>query len=173
MGEREAKPVLAAYGLEMVAERGATDPAAARAAADAIGYPVAMKLDADNLAHKTEAGGVALNLGDGDAVEAAFTAMMDQARALGPGAGVRGVLVQQMAGKGVEIVGVEENDAVAPEQFDPDHPYASEEGVVTRPVVDLATQMADMIGAQRTYQANLSVIKSSRDAYASAMQIGR
>jgi flagellar basal-body rod protein FlgC len=57
--------------------------------------------------------------------------------------------------------------------FDPTHPYASDEGVVTRPVVDLATQMADMIGAQRTYQANLSVIKSSRDAYASAMQIGR
>lgn len=76
-------------------------------------------------------------------------------------------------GKGVEIVGIEENDDIAPELFDPTHPYASEEGVVTRPVVDLATQMADMIGAQRTYQANLSVIKSSRDAYASAMQIGR
>ena len=104
MGEREAKPVLAAYGLEMVAERGAADPAAARAAAEAIGFPVAMKLDAGNLAHKTEAGGVALNLGDGDSVEAAFTAMMERAGALRPDAGVRGVLVQQMAGKGVEIV---------------------------------------------------------------------
>jgi flagellar basal-body rod protein FlgC len=76
-------------------------------------------------------------------------------------------------GKGVEVVGIDEIDDVAPQVYDPTHPYASEEGVVTRPVVDLATQMADMIGAQRTYQANLSVIKSSRDAYASAMQIGR
>lgn len=62
---------------------------------------------------------------------------------------------------------------MAPEVYDPTHPYANEDGIVTRPAVDLATQMADMMGAQRTYQANLSVIKSSRDAYASAMQIGR
>ena len=76
-------------------------------------------------------------------------------------------------GRGVDVVGIDEVDDIAPQMYDPTHPYASEEGVVTRPVVDLATQMADMIGAQRTYQANLSVIKSSRDAYASAMQIGR
>jgi flagellar basal-body rod protein FlgC len=76
-------------------------------------------------------------------------------------------------GKGVEVVGIDEVGGVAPQVYDPTHPYASEEGAVTRPVVDLATQMADMIGAQRTYQANLSVIKSSRDAYTSAMQIGR
>lgn len=76
-------------------------------------------------------------------------------------------------GTGVEVVGVEETSEIAPVVYDPTHPYAAEDGTVTRPAVDLATQMADMIGAQRTYQANLSVIKSSRDAYASAMQIGR
>jgi flagellar basal-body rod protein FlgC len=41
------------------------------------------------------------------------------------------------------------------------------------PVVDLAAQMSDLILATRAYQANLSVIKSGREAYESALKIGR
>jgi len=104
LGEREAKPVLAAYGIGVVPERMAADATAARAAAEEIGFPVAMKLDAANLAHKTEAGGVALNLIDGDGVEAAFEAMMERASTLNPPPDIRGVLIQKMAAKGVEIV---------------------------------------------------------------------
>lgn len=112
LGERLAKPVLAAYGIDTVAEQRATDGAAARAAADAVGYPVAMKLDAQGLAHKTEAGGVALGLGDGAAVDAAFAEMMDRVRDAAPEAQVEGVLIQRMAEKGVEIVIGGKNDPV-------------------------------------------------------------
>ena len=104
MTEREAKPVLAAYGLAMIEERAAADAETARTAADAIGYPVAMKLDAPEMAHKTEVGGVALNLLDGDAVAAAYSAMIARATAHDPDTKIRGVLIQKMAGKGVEMV---------------------------------------------------------------------
>lgn len=76
-------------------------------------------------------------------------------------------------GDGVRIVEILEADGTAPEVYEPDHPFASQEGAVKRGVVDLVGQMADMIGAQRHYQANLSVIRSSREAYEAAMQIGR
>ena len=102
VGERVAKRVLAAYGIPVVPEMEAADPAAARAAAETLGLPVALKLDAPDLAHKTEAGGVALNLADGTAVEAAAAAMLSRAEAAGIAA--RGVLVQRMAPKGVEMV---------------------------------------------------------------------
>lgn len=112
LGERLAKPVLAAYGFATIDERRAPDAAAARTAADEVGYPVAMKLDAPGLAHKTEAGGVALGLGDGRAVEAAFPAMIERTRRAAPQARIDGVLIQKMAAKGVEIVIGGKNDAV-------------------------------------------------------------
>ena len=56
--------------------------------------------------------------------------------------------------------------------FDPDHPLASEEGYVVRPVVDLAKEMADMIAAQRSYQLNLQVIKTNEETYQAALRIG-
>ncbi|MCP3999080.1 MAG: flagellar basal body rod protein FlgC [bacterium] len=57
--------------------------------------------------------------------------------------------------------------------FDPEHPLASEDGYVVRPVVDMAKEMADMIAAQRSYQMNLQVIKTNEETYQSALQIGR
>jgi len=76
-------------------------------------------------------------------------------------------------GEGVRVVQILEDEGEAPEVYDPTHPFASEEGSVKRGRVDLVGQMADMIGAQRYYQANLSVIRSSREAYEAALQIGR
>ena len=77
------------------------------------------------------------------------------------------------AGDGVRVVEILEAHGPAPQVYDPTHPFASPDGIVTRGVVDIVGQMADMIGAQRHYQANLSVIRSSREAYESALQIGR
>jgi flagellar basal-body rod protein FlgC len=76
-------------------------------------------------------------------------------------------------GSGVDVTGISENQGVAPQVYDPSHPLADEDGAVTRPVVDLAGQMADLIAAQRSYQANLSVVKSGREAYEAAMRIGQ
>lgn len=76
-------------------------------------------------------------------------------------------------GTGVDVAGVREAPGEAPLAYDPTHPLADEEGYVNRPVVDLAGQMADLIAAQRSYQANLSVVKSGREAYEAALRLGR
>jgi flagellar basal-body rod protein FlgC len=76
-------------------------------------------------------------------------------------------------GQGVTVAGIEDSAAAPQIVYDPDHPMADTEGRVVRPVVDLAGEMANMMAAQRSYQANLSVIRSSREAYEAAMRLGR
>jgi acetyltransferase len=80
----------------------ATREEAAQAAAN-LGYPVALKIQSPDIAHKTEAGGVALGLGAGE-VEAAFDHIVASASKHAPGARIEGVLVQKMASKGHELV---------------------------------------------------------------------
>jgi flagellar basal-body rod protein FlgC len=76
-------------------------------------------------------------------------------------------------GEGVEVVGTSESQGESQLVFDPTHPHADPLGYVKRPVVELGGQMIDLMIANRTYQANLSVIRQSREAYESALQIGR
>lgn len=76
-------------------------------------------------------------------------------------------------GTGVDVAGITEAAGDPPLVYDPGNPLADDEGYVTRPVVDLAGQMADLIAAQRTYQANLSVVRSGREAYEEALRLGR
>ena len=76
-------------------------------------------------------------------------------------------------GTGVDVAGIREVAGEPPKVYDPAHPLADDKGLVTRPVVDLAGQMADLIAAQRTYQANLSVVRTGREAYEEALRIGR
>jgi acetyltransferase len=72
LNEAEAKQVLSAYGIPVVETRIARTAAEAVAAAEAIGWPVVVKLLSSSLTHKTEVGGVQLNLRDADAVAEAF-----------------------------------------------------------------------------------------------------
>jgi acyl-CoA synthetase (NDP forming) len=102
--EREAKAVLAAYGVPVVAEQLATDADAAVAAAEAAGYPVVLKVESPALPHKTEAGVIRLGLGGPDAVRDAFAEVMANARRAAPGAPIHGVLVQPMVPAGIEMV---------------------------------------------------------------------
>ena len=76
-------------------------------------------------------------------------------------------------GVGARAVQILESDGEPMWVFDPEHPLASEEGYVVRPVVDLAKEMADMIAAQRSYQMNLQVIKTNEETYQAALRIGR
>jgi acetyltransferase len=73
--EFESKQVLAAYGIPIAKTIIAADADAAVAAANEIGYPVVLKLYSETITHKTDVGGVQLNLGDGDAVKRAFEAI--------------------------------------------------------------------------------------------------
>ena len=71
--ELESKQVLAAYGIPTVGDPSSRrDRGRGRRAADAIGYPVVLKLHSETITHKTDVGGVALNLGDGRAVREAY-----------------------------------------------------------------------------------------------------
>ena len=103
--DASAFDVLAAYGIPVVESRSAESVDEVLAAAEAIGYPVALKTAA--ALHKSDVGGVALHLADTDTLRAAYTTMAD---ALGPA-----VSVQQMAADGVEVsVGFARDPAFGP-----------------------------------------------------------
>lgn len=102
--EYEAKRILAPLGIGKDAGNPVTDEdAAARAAADA-GGPVALKIQSPDIPHKSDAGGVALALSGPGAAREAYSSMMKTVSAAHPKADIRGVLVEPMAPKGVEVI---------------------------------------------------------------------
>lgn len=102
--EREAKAVLAAYGLPVAREHLATSAAEAIQHAREIGGAVALKIDSPDIAHKTEAGAIRLSVSGDDAVRSAFDEVVAAARRYAPEAKLNGVLVQEMAPEGVELI---------------------------------------------------------------------
>jgi acetate---CoA ligase (ADP-forming) len=106
--------LLAAHGLTPPRSAQAATPDEAARAAEKIGFPVAAKIVSPQALHKTEVGGVALDLRDGGAVRGAAEAMAARLRAREPGATIEGFLVQEMV-DGVElIVGVREDPQYGP-----------------------------------------------------------
>ncbi len=113
--EADSKKVLAAYGIPVTKEEPAASAAGAVAAARRIGYPVALKVLSPDIPHKTEAGGIRLNLCSDAAVRRAFAEIMKSARAYAPRAALDGVLVQEMLEPGVEaIVGITRDPVFGP-----------------------------------------------------------
>jgi acetate---CoA ligase (ADP-forming) len=113
--EREGKAILALYGIRTTRETLATGPAEALAAAERIGYPVALKVESPDLLHKTEAGALLLDVRDAAALAAGFERVVANARRYAPDADVRGVLVQEMVGPGTElIVGMSQEPGFGP-----------------------------------------------------------
>ncbi|HVY03540.1 MAG TPA: GNAT family N-acetyltransferase [Caulobacterales bacterium] len=94
--EPEAKALLAAYGVPIVETFIATTPENAAARADMIGKPVALKILSPDITHKSDIGGVKLNLRDGAAVQAAAEAMLSRIRNAAPSARIDGFTVQEM-----------------------------------------------------------------------------
>jgi acetate---CoA ligase (ADP-forming) len=94
--ERDAKRLLALYGIPVTRELLAASPEEAVAHAESIGYPVVLKIESPDIAHKTEAGGVLLGVEDASAVRVGFAQVIDNARSYVPQATLSGVLVQQM-----------------------------------------------------------------------------
>lgn len=113
--EAQAKAILAAAGVRFAAERVAADADSAVRAADEIGYPVVLKILSPDIAHKSEVGGVAVGLADGDAVRAAFGRIMANAARAEPDADLRGVTVAQMVTGGVQtIIGAHRDPTFGP-----------------------------------------------------------
>jgi acetyltransferase len=103
LDEADTATLLEAYGVPVPpsALTASREDAAAQAAA--MGFPVVLKIQSPDIAHKTEAGGVALSIGAGE-VEAAFDRILASAKAYAPDARIEGVLVQKMMPKGHEVV---------------------------------------------------------------------
>lgn len=102
--ERVSKQVLATYGLPVTRETLARTADEAVQAALAIGGRVALKIESADIAHKTEAGGVRLNVEGEAAVRAAYDDILKAATNHAPGAKLDGALVQEMAPSGVEMM---------------------------------------------------------------------
>ncbi len=76
-------------------------------------------------------------------------------------------------GNGVQVGGLAFGSAEGKLSFEPDNPLADSEGYVRRTDIDLGSQMAQMMMAQRAYQANLSVVDRARDSYTAAINLGK
>jgi acyl-CoA synthetase (NDP forming) len=102
--EQESKSILAAYGIPVPREATAATAAEAAEIAALIGFPVALKIASADIPHKTEVGGIRLNLRSGKEVLDAATQILAAARAARPKARLNGVSVQAMAPPGHELV---------------------------------------------------------------------
>jgi acetyltransferase len=95
--EPEAKALLKAYGIPVVETQCVQTPEAAARAAAQSGFPVALKILSPDITHKTDVGGVALNLKSADDVRLAAEGMLQRVRAARPNARIEGFTVQPMA----------------------------------------------------------------------------
>ena len=104
LNEVEAKEVLREVGVSATATSLATSRQRAQEEAEAMGYPVVLKVVSPDIAHKSDVGGVKLNLASREAVGAAFDEIMANAKRAEPNARILGVSVQQMAKQGTEVI---------------------------------------------------------------------
>ncbi|MEW6244690.1 MAG: acetate--CoA ligase family protein [Bacillota bacterium] len=102
--ETAAQVLLEKYGVRFPATKSASTLDEAVSAARQLGFPVVMKVLSPDIAHKTEVGGVCLDLRDEDAVKRAYAKMLENVRKKAPGALIEGVLVQKMVTGGVEMI---------------------------------------------------------------------
>lgn len=102
--EIEAKQILREAGIDCTDTRLAADKARAVALSEEMGYPVVLKVSSVDITHKSDAGGVKVNLRSRTEVEEAFDAIMASCKAACPRAVIEGVAVQGMARRGTEII---------------------------------------------------------------------
>lgn len=108
--ERDSKKILAAYGVNVTREKLVTSAEAAVATAEEIGFPVVMKAESPDIPHKTEAGVIRLNLKNAAEVRAAYDAILAAANRVTPAPRINGIVVQNMALAGTEMMVGARND---------------------------------------------------------------
>lgn len=104
LSEVEAKDLLAEAGIPVARALLAKGQKKAVEAADAVGYPVVMKIVSPDIAHKSDVGGVTLGLKDAKAVRKAYKEMIERVSAAAPNAKIAGVAIQNMAPQGIEVI---------------------------------------------------------------------
>ncbi len=110
----ESKAVLAAFHIEVVPSQPAHSAAEALRVAEKTGFPVAMKILSPDISHKTDVGGVRLNLADAGQVQAAYESLMTSVPRLRPAARIEGVVIEPMAGGRELLLGVARDGVFGP-----------------------------------------------------------
>jgi acyl-CoA synthetase (NDP forming) len=101
---QEAMAIVSGYGIPVIEGRLVADEEAAVTAAAELGLPAVLKVVSADISHKTDFGGVQLNLRSEEGVRAAYREMMQAVAERAPGARVEGVLVQPMLRGGRELI---------------------------------------------------------------------
>jgi flagellar basal-body rod protein FlgC len=83
------------------------------------------------------------------------------------------IIANARPGGGVDVAGIALSDPVGRVVSMPDNPLADANGMVRAPEIDMASQMSQLVMAQRGFQASVQVTKNAQDTYTSALQIGR
>jgi flagellar basal-body rod protein FlgC len=84
-----------------------------------------------------------------------------------------GAALSQAMGGGVEVAGVVEDQTPLKRIYDPGHPDADAQGYVAMPNVDTVTEMVDLIGASRAYEANVTAMQASKQMFAKTLELLR
>ena len=104
LSPQEARSIAIAYGIPVPAETIARTAEEAVQAFESMAAPVVLKVVSPDIAHKTDVGGVVTNLATADAVREAYDAIVARSSLAVPSARIEGVLVQQMARAGTEVI---------------------------------------------------------------------
>jgi acetyltransferase len=104
LGELDGLELLRCYGFQTLPTQLAGNEKAAADIAEAMGFPVVMKIVSDQIIHKSDAGGVVVGLQNREETEEAYRRITANAGRYNPQACIRGVLVQKMAPKGEEVI---------------------------------------------------------------------
>ncbi|PRY18221.1 flagellar basal body rod protein FlgC [Kineococcus rhizosphaerae] len=83
------------------------------------------------------------------------------------------VAAEAADGKGTQVAGVVTGSAEGRRVYEPTNPLADAQGYVKYPDIDMSSQMTSLMMAQRAYQANLQTITTAKEAYTSALQLGK
>jgi acetyl coenzyme A synthetase (ADP forming)-like protein len=104
IGEVEAKEILRAYDFKVLDGHLATTADEAVESAERIGYPVVLKISSPDIIHKSDFGGVRINLANAEQVRDAFELMMLRIQRRAPNAYIRGGFIEKMGTRGREVI---------------------------------------------------------------------
>ncbi len=102
--EHQGKELLAQYGIPVTKEEVATSAEHALKISESIPFPLALKIDSPDILHKTEAGGLKLNINNQEELMTAYNEVLVNAKNYNPQAHINGVLIQEMVLGGTEVI---------------------------------------------------------------------
>jgi len=102
--EHEAKTLCALYGMPVTKISVAKTEEEAVEAAEETGYPIVLKIVSPQVLHKSDAGGVLVNIGDAEGIREGYNRILSNVKAHVPDAEITGILVQEMAPNGTEVI---------------------------------------------------------------------